>query len=30
VYGPDNYGEIEYFNYSFDNMVSKLKEKLKK
>lgn len=29
VYGPDNYGEIEYFNYSFDNMVSKLKEKLK-
>ncbi len=28
VYGPDNYGEIEYFKYSFDNMVSKLKEKL--
>jgi len=29
VYGPDNYGEFEYFKYSFDNMVLKLKEKLK-
>lgn len=29
IYGPDNYGEIEYYSYTFDNMVKGLKNKLK-
>jgi hypothetical protein len=30
IYGPQEYGEKEYFNYSFNNMVNDLKEKLGK
>ncbi|NLP15173.1 MAG: peptidylprolyl isomerase [Clostridium sp.] len=29
IYGPDNYGELEYYCYTFDNMVKELKKKLK-
>lgn len=29
IYGPDNYGEFEYFKYMFGNMVLKLKKNLK-
>ncbi|HQA56792.1 MAG TPA: peptidylprolyl isomerase [Acetivibrio sp.] len=29
IYGPENYGEIEYYSYKFDNMVKELKNKLK-
>lgn len=29
IYGPDNYGEIEYYSYKFDSMVKELKNKLK-
>lgn len=28
IYGPDTYGEVGYFNYYYDNMVSELKKKL--
>lgn len=29
IYGPSKYGEVEYFTYTYENMVAKLKEKLK-